>query len=55
MDKEKAFWRKVLWSDETNTELTRNMFGGEKVKLLTPRTPNLPSGMEVAVSCSGAS
>jgi len=29
MDKEKAFWSKVLWSDET--QMTRNMFGGEKV------------------------
>uniref|UniRef100_A0A3B5BLF0 phosphatidylinositol 3-kinase n=1 Tax=Stegastes partitus TaxID=144197 RepID=A0A3B5BLF0_9TELE len=30
------------------------MSGGEKVRPLTPRTPNLPSSMEVAASCSGS-
>lgn len=30
-----------------------NMFGGEKVRPLTPRTPCLPSSMVVVVLCSG--
>lgn len=34
MDKEKAFWRKLLWSDETKIEL----FDGEKLRTLTTRT-----------------
>lgn len=57
MDKEKAFWRKVLGSDETKIEL----FGHNDQKYVwkregeafNPRTPYLLSSMVVVVLCSG--
>ena len=57
MDKEKAFWRKGLWSDETKIEL----FGHNDQKYVrkregeafNPGTPYLLSSMVVVVLCSG--
>lgn len=56
MDEEKAFWSKVLGSEETQMYLFGHNYqqyvGGEKVRPLTPTSPCLPSSMVVLLLCA---